>query len=461
MLARNSRGHTLVAVTATAVVALALPLLAATASAATPAKYADDFNGDGYRDYVTGGSGSFAVTYGTANGPGTTTKTFTQNSPGIPGKTGDAGGYADAFGESLATADFDRDGYADVAVADKTEKVGGKVTVGAVTIVWGSKAGLASSATRLPLKSPHANYEFGWSIAAGDFNGDGKPDLAVADVSEVYVYRGGFAKSGSTGKITQHRPSRGVSEVFEPTGLVAGKVTKDKATDLYVLGQGEKNGHMTQAAWFLKGGSTVTSGTFTTYDKTSPDWGPTGVVADFDKNGYGDLAVSDIPYNNHAGSVVVIRGGTKGAVSSYRLTQSTTGIATAAAKDEQFGHSISAGDSNRDGYPDLAVGVPYEKVGSAKEAGGVHVLRGSRKGLTGAASQWFTRTTAGVPGDAVQYAAFGVHVRLRDVNRDGYADLLVSDQFENYDTSVLLPAGTKGVGTTGSRELAVRADFPQ
>ncbi|MFI6246986.1 FG-GAP and VCBS repeat-containing protein [Streptomyces sp. NPDC051016] len=433
-------------------------VLPAAASAATPAKYTDDFNGDGYRDYVTGGSGSFAVTYGTADGPGTTTKTFTQNSPGIPGT---AGGNTDAFGESLATADFNRDGYADLAVADKTEKAGSKAEAGVVVIVWGSKSGLASSATRLPLKSPHADYEFGWSIAAGDFNGDGKPDLAVADVERVYVYRGGFTKAGGTGKVTQHSPKPNVAQVFEPTGLVAGKVTKDKATDLYVLGQGEKNGHMTQAAWFLKGGSTLKPGTFTTYDRTSPDWQPAGVIADFDKNGYGDLAVSDIPYNDHAGSVVVLRGGTNGAASSYRLTQSTTGIATSAAKDEQFGHSVSAGDTNRDGYPDLAVGVPYEKVGSVKEAGGVHVLRGGRKGLSGTGSQWFTRATAGVLGDPVSYGSFGIHVRLRDVNRDGYADLLVSDQSENYDTSVLLPAGTKGASTTGTRELAVRADFPQ
>jgi hypothetical protein len=218
---------------------------------------------------------------------------------------------------------------------------------------------------------------------------------------------------------------------------------------------------MTQAAWFLRGGSTIKAGTFTTYDPTAPDWSPVGTIADFDKNGYGDLAVSDTPYNKQSGSVVVLRGGAKGAASSYRLSQSTAGVATAAAKDEQFGFSVSAGDTDHDGYPDLAVGVPYETAGSAKGAGGVHVLRGGRSGLTGAGSRWFSRATAGVPGNAVSQAAFGVHVRLRDVNRDGYADLLISDQYENYDTSVLLPAGTTGVTASDARELSVRADFPQ
>jgi hypothetical protein len=86
---------------------------------------------------------------------------------------------------------------------------------------------------------------------------------------------------------------------------------------------------------------------------------------------------------------------------------------------------------------------------------------GGRKGLTGSRSGWFTRDTGAVPGKAVSYAGFGIHVRLRDVDRDGYADLLVSDEFENYDTSVLLPSGSGGVTASCVRELPVLADFPQ
>ncbi|WP_241827027.1 VCBS repeat-containing protein [Streptomyces graminilatus] len=430
-------------------------------SAVTPAMFADDFNGDGFRDYAVGGHGSVTVTYGTADGPGNKRKTFNQNSAGIPGTAGGVGIYRDAFGSVLTSADFNRDGYADLAVGDRSETVGTRAQQGAVTIVWGSRAGLTSSATRLPLKSPRDGMEFGWALAAGDFNGDGRPDLAVSDLDTVYVYRGGFSKTGTTGKVTKHRPSRSVTEVFQPTGLVAGKVTKDKTTDLYVLGQGEISGRMTQAAWFLRGGATVKGGTFTTYDKSAPDEGSAGVIADFDKNGYGDLAVSDIPYSNYAGSVVVLRGGATGAAGSYRLSQSTAGVASTAAKGEMFGFSLSAGDTDRDGYPDLAVGVPYEKVRTAVEAGGVHVLRGGRSGLNGTGSQWITRETGDVPGKAVSYAAFGSHVRLRDVDRDGDADLLISDYFKNVNTSVMLPGSSGGITTTGVRELPVNATFAQ
>lgn len=434
-----------------------LTLSVSAAHAATPAKYADDFNGDGYRDYAVAGlGGEVTVTYGTATGVGTTTKTFTQSSAGIPGTAGDAGGYGDAFGEDVATADLNRDGYADLAVADFTEKVSGKVSSGAVTILWGRKTGLTGTdATRLKVTA-RSDQGFGKAIEAGDFNGDGKTDLAVADgFRSVYVYRGGFAKSGTAGKVTKHT----LDATFENTGLVAGKVTKDKATDLYVLGQGYHSDKMTQDAWFLRGGTTVRSGKVTVVNGSAPDYSPAGVVADFDKDGYGDLAVSDTQYNNRAGSVVVWRGGGTGPTTKYLLTQSTSGVTTAATARDYFGSDLSAGDTNGDGYPDLAVGVPYEKVGTVKEAGGVHVLRGGKSGLTGKNSQWFSRATAGVPGNPGQYENFGSLVRLRDLDRDGDQDLLVSSNY--YDPGVLLPGTGSGITATGARELNVVAAFPQ
>ncbi|MEU0427292.1 FG-GAP repeat protein, partial [Streptomyces canus] len=190
-----------------------------------------------------------------------------------------------------------------------------------------------------------------------------------------------------------------------------------------------------------------------------PDYSPTGVVADFDKDGYGDLAVSDTRYNKNAGSVVVWRGGSTGPTTKYRLTQSTSGVATAATTREYFGADLSAGDTNGDGYQDLAVGVPYEKVGTAKDAGGVHVLRGGKSGLTGKNSQWFTRASAGVPGSPAEYENFGSLVRLRDIDRDGDKDLLVSRDY--YGSGVLLPGTGSGITGTGARELNVVAAFPQ
>ncbi|MEU3254772.1 FG-GAP and VCBS repeat-containing protein [Streptomyces sp. NPDC006997] len=435
-----------------------LTLATGAASAVTvPAKYADDFNGDGYRDYAHGNrNGQVVVVYGTATGPGTTTKVFSQATSGIPGTAGDAGGYADAFGEDLAAADLNRDGYADLAVADFTEKVGDKVSSGAVTILWGRASGLSGSdATRLPKKA--STYQgFGKYLETGDFNGDGRADLAVTNgIDSVYVYRGGFTKSGTTGSITRHTPN----DVLEPTGLVAGRVTNDKATDLFVLGQGYHDDKMTQDAWFLRGGSTVRAGKVTVINNARPDYSPTGVVADFNKDGYGDLAVSDRTYNRDAGSVAVWRGGSTGPTTKYRITQASSGVTTAASPGDWMGASLSAADTNGDGYPDLAVGVPGETVSTRKAAGGVHVLRGSRAGLTGVNSQYFSRATSGVPGAPAEYEFFGIDVRLRDTDRNGRPDLLVSG--DGRDTSLRLPGTSSGITTTGAATVYVVASFPQ
>lgn len=426
-------------------------------NAATPARYADDYNGDGYRDYAVGDSDSVTVTYGTATGPGTRSKRFTQNSAGIPGVAGDTGWYGDSFGSSLANADLNQDGYADLAIGDRSEKVIGKDGAGAVTILWGARAGLGAKASRVPVTT-RADYGFGNEVVTGDFNGDGKPDLAIADgVGTVYIYRGGFSPTGTTGRVTRHDHR----DLGETTALVAGRVNKDRATDLYVLGQGYNGNRQTQAVWFLRGGATITSGRLTTYNNSQPDYSPTDVIADFDKNGYGDLAVSDFQYNRAAGSVVILRGSSTGPVSRYsRLTQATSGVHTDATKGDAFGYALSAGDTNRDGYPDLAVSSIGEKVGSVSEAGGVHILRGSRNGLPGAGSQWFTRATAGVPGDPAQDHQFGSAVRLRDIDRDGYADLLISGRYYGTRTT-LLRAGAGGITTRAASEVATRAEFPQ
>ncbi|MDX3516533.1 FG-GAP and VCBS repeat-containing protein [Streptomyces scabiei] len=456
----TSRNTRLVLATAVAVsLTGGLLTLSTGAASAAPARHADDFNGDGYRDYAVPGYGEFTVTYGTAAGPGNRTRTFTQNSAGVPGKAGDAGGLGDDFGGDLAAADLNRDGYADLAVADRSEKVSGKAGAGAVTIMWGAKSGLGTKATRLPVKATYLRG-FGNELETGDFDGDGRADLAVADgIDTVSLYRGGFTQAGRTGKVTRHTRSNH-SRTFEPTGLVAGKVTKDKATDLYVLGQGYRKDRMTQDAWLLRGGRTVKwSSKLVVINSKEPDSDPTGVIADFDKDGYGDLAVSDTSYDKGAGSVVVVRGGKGGPAAKYRITQATSGVATAATKGDGFGYELSAGDTNRDGYPDLAVGVPGEKVGSVKDAGGFHLLHGGRRGLSGTGSEWFSRATAGVLKDPREYEEFGSALRLRDLDGDGDTDLLVGSM--NRETSLFFRADESGVTTEGMTELSLKPAFPQ
>jgi hypothetical protein len=62
--------------------------------------------------------------------------------------------------------------------------------------------------------------------------------------------------------------------------------------------------------------------------------------------------------------------------------QDAAGIAIPAQDDAYFGSTLAAGDFDADGFDDLAVGVPYESVGTVANAGAFQVLFGSLGGLT-------------------------------------------------------------------------------
>ncbi|MET9888846.1 FG-GAP-like repeat-containing protein [Streptomyces sp. NPDC006465] len=430
---------------ATFLVAGLIPLTLPTAASAAPAKQGDDFNGDGYRDYAYSsfsarGGGGVTVVFGTATGPGTTQQRITQSSAGVPG----ADEADDMFGEVRAAADFDGDGYGDLAVA----ATGENGSQGAVTLLWGSPSGL-STGTTLPNKNPGRNNYMGKDLATGDFNGDGKQDLAVINDSITYVYRGPFKRSGTTGTVTKLDKTSS----FYSTALISGKVNGDSKTDLAIIGDVVSPEYIASDVWFIKGGaSSLTPGNSLRLESQSGNGGSSerggdGVIADFDKDGYGDIAVGTSLYSKHKGRVSVWYGSSGGPSRSARFTQSTSGVAGSPENYDEFGSSVSAGDVNGDGYADLAVGVRGEEIDGQEYAGGVHVLKGRAGGLSGAGSQWFARNTPGVPGALTADDQFGGLVRLRDTEGDGTADLYVSAV-----GSLRLPGSAGGITTAGATE---------
>ncbi|MGW3119660.1 FG-GAP and VCBS repeat-containing protein [Streptomyces sp. NPDC001107] len=431
------------------------PLALAPAAGAAPAKYADDFNGDGYRDYATfrrehspghpNKGGGVLITFGTAHGPGTKTQFVDQASPGVPG----ADETDDEFGSVRAAADFNGDGYGDLAVSAPHEDVGSHKDQGGVTILWGSRSGL-DGGTTVPNKGPAGSYDdMGVDLATGDFNGDGKPDLAVLDDGNAYVYRGRIDRSGVHGSVSTLEREQGG---FYATALIAGKVNGDGKTDLAIIGDVVNGTYISSDAWFVAGGKArLYPGKVLHLEPTTGLRGATGrggdgVIADFDKDGYGDIAVGTGMYDGYRGRLSVWYGSASGPARSVRINQSTAGVADTPEPEDAFASSVSAGDANGDGYPDLAVGVYGEKVGGHPYAGGVHVLYGHKSGLSGSGSQWFTRSTAGVPGDPQEDDAFGDTVRLRDTDHDGKADLYVTGAYG----SLLLKGSSDGITTSGA-----------
>jgi hypothetical protein len=115
-------------------------------------------------------------------------------------------------------------------------------------------------------------------------------------------------------------------------------------------------------------------------------------------------------------------------------------------------------DFNGDGYADLAFGSPYGKVSGHSGAGFVTVVPGSSTGPVTSKKKIFSQNTTGVPGTAEAGDHFGYALTSLDVDRDGYADLIVGAPDE--DTGAGVDAGGEWIlwgsssGLTGSGSVS-------
>ena len=129
---------------------------------------------------------------------------------------------------------------------------------------------------------------------------------------------------------------------------------------------------------------------------------------DFDRDGFGDLAVSapfeDVPEgaNDRDGAVHILygRAGGIGIARDVVLTQATKGLR---GDDPEvldlFGSQLTSGDFDGDRFDDLAIGVLDEDIGDISRAGVVHVLYGGPKGITTKGDQLWSQAKTGVAGD--------------------------------------------------------------
>ncbi|MGW7088617.1 VCBS repeat-containing protein [Streptomyces sp. NPDC054871] len=438
-------------IAAVAVTALATPFaVVATAgsAAAAPAaasKPVTDFNHDGYADLAVSayhgavngkaGAGYVSIVYGSPSGADTAhAKQINRTTAGVPGDPEEGGG----FGASTEAADLDGDGYTDLTVNN------GSTTD---AVIWGSANGLTQGSAL-----PGENVQ----LKAGDFNGDGKTDLVANSLFTMEVRYGPFTRDGkpaSTSSVENGDDG--------PQDLMVGDVTGDGADDL-VTGHAMEEMQHSSRLW--KGTKDGLSKTSTPTNKFTTN----GVIADVDKDGYGDLVAREVDEVSEmqvydAGAVRVVYGSASGfSTRTAKITQDTAGVPGVGEpgdpdlndRGDQFGYSISAGDVTGDGYPDIAVGLPGEDLDSAGDTGAVVLLKGGANGLTGTGAQAFNQTTAAVPGVSEYGDNFGTEVKLADVNKDGRADLTVGTPLEDGTTkdsgaAWLFRGATSGLTTTG------------
>ncbi|WP_051765581.1 FG-GAP-like repeat-containing protein [Streptomyces sp. NRRL F-5135] len=439
--------------TASAPAVAAPPAMAAAPyrGANTPAVQ-DDFNGDGHRDLAIGapdaangkveGAGAVVVLYGSASGVSAGRRVvLTQATAGIPGEPE----RNDRFGGSTATADLDRDGYADLLVGVRDETVGSLRGRGAVTVVWGGPKGLTGGAGISPPSGHGEGHapgcRFGMSLAAGDMTGDGAPEVGIASNCGGADYTGPFTRAGRPAAV------RRVPQLGTTRGVVMGDVNGDGRAERFWL-PGPTSGDVRGPVRFDTGAQSLVP-----LDLAD---GYTGRIGDVDGDGYGDL-VTGIPDDEYlsgekgaahrGGEIQVLYGSAQGIPATQRpkvFHQDSSGVPGGGENGDQFGFSLSVGDVNGDGYADVLTGAPAEAIGDRSAAGAATLLRGSAAGLTGAGSVAYNQDTVGVPGAAEALDSFGESVHLTDLNKDGKAETVVGVPGENTDGCVWIARGAAG-----------------
>jgi len=345
----------------------------------------------------------------------------------------DAPEFADFFGLSLASGDYNGDGLDDLAIGTPYEDTflpsGGSVRdAGMVQVVYGSQlVGLDTNqavhdqafwqGNNHVIDAAESDDRFGLSLSSGDFNGDGKDDLAVGVPFERT--ENGLENPGTINVI--YGSSLGLST----TSPIFNQVWEQGSG----LADVPNNGDLF--------GSSLSSG-------------------DYNGDGKDDLAVG-VPSESIAveegigsreGAVNVIYGSSSGlsATGNQLWEQGHNGLHETAEINDFFGSSLSSSDFNGDGKDDLAVGVPLESVqgGTITFAGKVQVIYGSSSGLsatTPLADQLWEQGQNGLDDVAESGDGFGTSLSSGDFNGDGKADLSIGVPFESVQGGTIEDAG--------------------
>ncbi len=470
--------------------AMILPLTAVTVGLTKPA-IPSDFDGDGYADLAVGvpgedigstrDAGMVNVLYGGATGlTAAGDQAWSQDTAGVRGTSEGGPAFAgDAFGSALASADFDRDGRADLAIGVPSDRVGATRYAGAVNVLHGTRSGLSAADDQRwsqgNLSGVAATGEgFGQSLAAGDFDGDGYADLAIGIPGEdhgtdqapgtVMIVYGSASGLVATDAWTLTREMTGEAYDADTTphgfgcALAAGDLDGDGFADLAIgapasgiggddperpLVDGEVTVVHGSAEGLTVDGSQLWSPSVTDMPggaEAGDRFGSSLTIADFDGDTFGDLAIGirfDRVNAVRAGAVNVLYGSVAGLTTAGAQWwhQDQPDIPDTAEADDDFGRSVASGDLDGDGYADLAVGVPGESLASGEPGAGlVNVLYGSATGLDGAGAQAWTQASPSVPGRPeatdIEWDAFGQTLTIGDFGRSARDDLAVGVPLE-------------------------------
>ena len=290
---------------------------------------------------------------------------------------------------SVAVGDFNGDGKQDLATAN--------YSVNNITIRLGNGSGGFPSSTTIAVGFTP------WTVVVGDFNGDGKQDLAVTNNSTKSNSVSILLGDGSGGFGTPTNFGAG----SQPIAVAVGDFNGDGIQDLAVT-----NTHSNDISILLGNGSGGFGQATNLAVGTIPD---AVVVGDFNGDGKQDLAVA----NRGSSDVSILLGegsGGFGMVTNFAV--------------RSLPYSVVVGDFNGDGKQDLA-------VANAASAN-VSILLGDGMGFFGPATNF-----------SVGFGSGPESIALGDFNGDGKQDLAVANT-NAHNVAILLGDGSGAFEVTNN-----------
>ncbi len=346
---------------------------------------AGDFNGDGNTDIAVG-----------LNAVSPTDSATVLLGDGTGNFSPVTGNPITAIGKPVLVQDFNGDGHPDILVADRLSA--------SMTVLLGNGDG---TFTVSPQGVFYTNYGNEPAVA-GDFNGDGIPDLAVGGGYYLVILLGQGDGSFTQVPVT----TTNIFEASNFASMVTADLNGDGLSDLMVADDGPH-----QVSVYLSNGD----GTFTAAPDTPISLNSATLLTTGDYNGDGKLDLALSLYGGSSQVAVFLGNGDGSFQATPSLASSTIGFTP---------FLFTTGDFNADGIPDLFLGAQVNGTT-------ISVLQGKGDGT-------FSEVSIGSAGLPCCSSS-----TMADFNGDGATDI-ASASFYDGTAQVLLAHQWQSIATVNS-----------